>query len=247
VTSGSDPFPNVAGFVLPRFHSERNANGLFSFRKESLKVLGFFKAGEYPVVFDPINLKNETPIATMLHEQCHQHLMINTSFGYFHQCLEYFSKQSETVRRACRMSFEEQWSVQEFDATYLELLAVAVHYPRLLEKSITLLPSEILNEPPYREVYDSVARYLPIDLSRGMDMLTAQQVLMHAVSIWSMSNDCLVRFIDPQSLTTESFQLYLEKESPRSRFARLGFGFEIPSIVPIVPKVEEEVPVEVVT
>ena len=135
VSTDPDRYCNYR-FVLPRYRYERNTSGLFSFRKESANVLGIYVPGDYPVVFDPINLRNNTPYATVIHEQAHQHLMINTSYGLFHQCLEYFAKGSETVRDACRLSLEEQWSVQELDATYSEMVAVAVRYPRLLEESI---------------------------------------------------------------------------------------------------------------
>jgi hypothetical protein len=218
---GSDRAGNAVRFVLPRLSYAQNTSGLLSFRKESAQILGLLVSGGLPVVFDPISLANETPRATLIHEEMHQYLMLNTSFGVFHQRLEHFAEVSDDARRACRVSLEEQWSVQELLATYTEMIGVARWYPQLLEGSITRMPSEILDEPPYREVYDSFAQYLPVHSSTELSLLLAQQILLQYVAGWSMSNDCLVHFANPRAFSIGGFHLYLERESPHRRFERL--------------------------
>ncbi len=113
MTANSGDTGQAVQFVLPRFRSGANSSGLFSFRKETLSVLGEYQPGYYPAIIDPVALKNDTPFATLVHERVHQTLTISTSAGLFHQCLEAFADHSSTVREALLISAAEQWSVQE--------------------------------------------------------------------------------------------------------------------------------------
>jgi hypothetical protein len=213
-TSGTG---HAVQFLLPRFHSGANSSGLFSFRKQSLTVLGIYSPGYFPVIFDPITLKNDTPNATLVHERAHQNLTINTSAGLFHQCLEAFAEHSSLVREAYLISAEEQWSVQELVATYVEMIVVAQEYPQCLESSISCLPYD----PPYRQVYASVARYLPICVPYDRETILAYGNLVESMTAWSMSNDSLIAFRDPRTLTVPAYRSYLKRQSPHCRFERL--------------------------
>jgi len=208
-------------FVLPRFRSDREASGLFSFHKASVTVAGFFVPGREPIIFDPIHTANDTPLATINHEQVHQDMMANTSFGIFHQILHFVSKETGRLHDECLLSMEEQWSVQELNATYTEMMFVAVLSPQLLQKAVSRLPSAILDEPPYREIFDSVARYLPIDSRIPTPRIIAQQVFVNCAALWAMSNDCLDRFPNPSAFQNGGFRAYLSEESPHRRFERL--------------------------
>jgi hypothetical protein len=222
MNSDPDRTDSFVRFKLPRFRCDRHPSGLFSFRKSSINILGVYLPGAGVVVFDPItSAKNDTPRATVIHEEVHQDLMINTSFGIFHQHLEHFVEEDDTIREACRISFDEQWSVQELDATYSELMAVARWYPQRLDEAIARLPSESLGQPPYREIYNGFAQYLPISSSIELPRLIAQQALLHCMIAWSMSNDCLVQFADRRNFTLDEFRRYLKRESPHRRFERL--------------------------
>jgi hypothetical protein len=208
-------------FRLPRLHYKYSETSLFSFRKDALRVLGFCAPGQSPVVIDPIGTRNDIPRATLAHESAHHELLINTSFGFFYQILEAFARSQPSIRKYCLLSLMEQWSVQELHATYTEMTVVSQAYPGSLDSAIAGLPSDLLDEPPYREVYDSVARHLPIHLSVEPSRLWAQAALVQFMAFWSMSNDCLTRFRDPRSLTDESFRLYLHEQSPHCRFEKL--------------------------
>ena len=155
-------------FVLPRLRTS-SVSEFVSFRKETTSILGVYEVGYAPLVFEPTSLKNRTPEGTLAHEETHQHLTINTSFGIFYQTLEKFAKSQSTGTycKAYRRSLEEQWSVQELDATYTEMFFVATMCPDELDKTIAALPTEILDQPPYRQVFDSMAQYLPIDKTLG--------------------------------------------------------------------------------
>ena len=203
-------------FVLPRFRSGSEYSGVFSFRKQGLSILGVFQPGHYPIIFDPVHLENDAPLATLKHERVHQNLTINTSAGLFHQCLEAFSDHSSTIREAYCISAEEQWSVQELGATYAEMAVVAETYPKSLQNSIARLP----HDPPYREVYDSIACHLPIHLPYGK-IIWAYDVLVTCITAWSMSSDCLIEFRDPRKLTIAAFESYLTWQSPHCRYERL--------------------------
>lgn len=209
-------------FVLPRLRTS-SVSEFLSFRKETTSILGVYEAGYAPLVFEPTTLKNRTPEGTLAHEETHQHLTINTTFGLFYQTLEKFAKSQSigTYCKAYRRSLEEQWSVQELDATYAEMFFVGTMYPDDLEKTIAELPTEILDQPPYRQVFDSMAQYLPIDKTIGHPRLFAQRQFVHAVSCLSLSCDCLTRFMNRATFDLDSFERYLTQESPHIRFERI--------------------------
>lgn len=209
-------------FVLPRLRTS-SASELVSFRKEATSILGAYEVGYAPLVFEPTSLKNRTPEGTLVHEETHQHLTINTTFGIFYQILEKFAKSQSlgVYCKAYRRSLEEQWSVQELDATYAEMFFVATMYPDELDRTIAALPTEILDQPPYRQVFDSMAQYLPIVKTIGHPRLFAQHQLVHAVSCLSLSCDCLTRFMNRATFDLDSFERYLTQESPHIRFERI--------------------------
>jgi hypothetical protein len=209
------------GFNLPSPAADYAARELYSFRQESLTVMGLYRPMSTPILIDPVSTKNRTPKATIIHEQRHQLLMDYTDFGIFHTVLELAAKQERRFLDALALSMRAQWSVQELDATYGQIDAVKRFYPDYLPQALASLPSAAQGDPPYKEAYDSVARYLPLSASETETGALAKDALVHTIATWSMSTDCLTRFLNPANFTVLAFRHFLSTQSPHVRFERL--------------------------
>jgi len=58
---------------------------IFSFNRAALVTLGFYEPGKTPTLNDPVFTGARFPAAVLVHEEMHQNLMINTTFGAFTQ------------------------------------------------------------------------------------------------------------------------------------------------------------------
>lgn len=173
-------------FLLPRLACSTDGV-LSSFRSQSLKILGFYEPMASPVVVDPIATSNPIPLATAMHEMRHQRLTENTDFGIFHSFLEMAAKRDRSFVDMLRLSMQEQWSVQELDATYGELATVSMLYPQQLQATMETLPSQARDGPPYFEVFSSVARHLPLPIWRdGKFRLLPEDCLVHLLATFAM-------------------------------------------------------------
>ena len=189
-------------------------------RTDGIDVLGEYSVGRRPLIYDPIyGKKNSTASATLLHEEVHQSLTINTTFGSFYQTLTVLASHRQHVEewQACWL---EQWGPQEAAATYIELCTVAADYPDEFENAVRRLPSSSLDQPPYREVFDILNQALPIDVGSPRDLLMAQMGIMYVMAHCAFNSCCLSTFATPDRLNPESLKGYLREQSPD---ARLGY------------------------
>ena len=126
-------------------------------------TLGFYEPGKTATLNDPAFTGARFPKAVLAHELMHQSLMINTSFGLFTQIINALRERgfaSDDVLRTCH---EVQWTVQEAVATYAEMAVVARVAPAKLAEEINALPSSRDMQPPYREAFETIAAWLPLD------------------------------------------------------------------------------------
>ena len=124
-----------------------------------MKTLGEFGPGDVPVVYDPIYTGNRTPRATLVHEGTHQSLVVNSAYGLFFQVLSKLASRGEHVQEY-HLCLSDQWSIQELTATYREMCYVADSQPDQLDEAIRALPTAVLGQPPYRELFDCLSRAL---------------------------------------------------------------------------------------
>jgi len=191
---------------------------LLSFRQDARDVLGEYMPSEGAVVVDPLWTRAGVPEAIAIHEVRHQFLYRNTTFGLFTQLLTFMVERGsqsrgprgslaqqrqealdlkavalELGRKVLPKCFENQWCVQELAATYAEISYVAARHPELFEQEVRGLPSARLDQPPYREVFDTMDRLLPVDPRRPKELSDAQAELVGLLVAASMNSDCLVR------------------------------------------------------
>ncbi len=187
-----------------------------------MKTLGEFGPGDVPVVYDPIYTGNRTPRATLVHEGTHQSLVVNSAYGLFFQVLSKLASRGEHVQEY-HLCLSDQWSIQELTATYREMCYVADSQPDQLDEAIRALPTAVLGQPPYRELFDCVDEYLPVRGLKGAGRRFAHQCVVLAIAGCSFNNDCLVRFSHPQVFDFKAFCSFLETNSPHLRFEKI-FG-----------------------
>ena len=210
--------PRPAPFKLPPVSWSIHGVKLLSFRLDALEILGSYIPGEGAVVVDPFWTGAKSPAAIAAHEMQHQFLMINTTWGMYTQIL-FFMARGGFARDALRTCLEKQWCVQELAAMYAEMSLIGEMNPELLEEEVRKLPSAVLNQPPYREVFDSMNRLLPIDPAKPKNILGAQQMLVSAIAFAAMQSDCLLRMA--AAPLSESSLLACMSDAPHSRLERI--------------------------
>ena len=166
-----------APFKLPQVSWSTYGAKLLSFRQDALGILGSYLPGEGAVVVDPFWTGARSPAAIAAHEMQHQFLMINTTFGLYTQILIFLAKDGFALE-ALRLCLEKQWCVQELAATYAEMSFIGEQSPELLEDEVRKLPSAMLDQPPYREVFDSMNGLLPIHPTTPRNILVVQKALV---------------------------------------------------------------------
>jgi hypothetical protein len=205
-------------FKLPRVRWSDHGIQLLSFRRDTLHVLGEYLPGEGAVVFNPLMTGAKSPGAIASHEHTHQSLGINSSFGFFTQLL-FPMAQKGFARDVLRKCLEEQWCVQELAATYAESSYIAQNNPELLPEQIRSLPSGRLNQPPYREVFEAMNHFLPVDPGKPSAVLMAQDVLVTLLALAAMNSECLLQMAAGPG--TESNLLACIVDSPACRLERI--------------------------
>jgi hypothetical protein len=205
-------------FKLPKVSWSHHGVKLLSFRQDMHRVFGEYLPGEGAVVFDPLWTRALSPQAIAQHESQHQFLGNNTAFGLFTQmlfsiCLRGFPID---VLRKC---LTEQWCVQELAATYSEMTYLAGYSPDLLREQVRKLPSGRLDEPPYREVFEAMDYFMPVEPGGSKELLSAQAILVTVLTAASMNSDCLLRMASGPG--TESGLLACMDDSPSSRLEQI--------------------------
>jgi hypothetical protein len=219
-----------APFKLPQVSWSKHGIKLLSFRQDALEILGSYLPGEGAVVVDPFWTGAKSPAAIAEHEMQHQLLTINTTFGIYTQIL-FFLAQDNFALEALRMCLEKQWCVQELAATYAEMSLICEERPELLQEEVRKLPSAMLDQPPYREVFDSMNRLLPVDPLKPANILSAQQFLVTAIAVAAMQSDCLLRMAAAPHL--EGALLACMDDPPCSRLERIAHRLEnlLPALI----------------
>jgi hypothetical protein len=148
-------------FVLPRLNPRLAAESV-GFYREAGKRLGFYAPGEAPQIFDPTWTGARSAEAILRHENTHQRLIANTHHGMLTQLLRLLAEERRG-KESLRACLEEQWSVQEIAATFAELLLVLQIHPESFESEVSHLPTGLLGQPPYRELFDAARRLMPFE------------------------------------------------------------------------------------
>jgi hypothetical protein len=182
-----------------------------------MQQLGSYTLGRRPIAYHRTSLATPSSLSITIHEQTHQNLSINTTFGVLAQLLTNAASQGR-IYSAWTACFEEQWCVQELDAVYAELFVVAVSDPQYFEAARLSLPSAALDEPPYRELFDAIATILPLDQQTPRELSYAHHIIVHAISCLSMQTDCLSHLSNLKVWDEGAFITYLRRESPCARF-----------------------------
>lgn len=224
-------------FVIPHLGIETLGLNAFSFNRAAAETmrLGVYVPGEPPIVFNvglsPV-VRHGTELGVYVHENTHQNLMLNTSFGLLTQLLS--SMRNVTGPEPYTACYEEQWGVQELDATYAELFAIATAFPNQFDDTRRGLPSRVLNQLPYRELFDSMSLLLPLAPTVPREVAYAQYVTVHAVACCSMSSDCLAS-LPGSELEPEQLIEHIRTASPNVRFNRIVWELlEKDALKPIV-------------
>jgi hypothetical protein len=208
-------------FRTPEYRPRFRMHSPDSFgRSDDLQILGYYAPGKRPTIIDPTS-NGSIAEAIMVHEQVHQTLTINTTYGYLTQLLNALARRGHHVDEL-RLFEAEQWDLHEAAATYSELGLVAGKYPDQFERAIHELPSESVGDPAYRECFDFLNRLLPIDITSPLSLLSAQCDLVVAMAIVALCTDCLKRFSRPELLSPQSVASYLREQSPNYRFLRIA-------------------------
>jgi hypothetical protein len=207
--------PRSEGFMLPRLAPSTRVDDT-SFYREAASRLGFYEPGERPSIVDPTWTANRAAQATVAHEQVHQQLTINTHHGLLTQFLIVLARDglANASRRAC---LDEQWSVQELAATYSELAFVRRTMPAEYAASVRGLPTAMLDQPPYRELYERAEELLPVDVELATAERVTRDLLVLALTGCAMQTGCLRVFV-ALPFDDEAFASYLHRESPHRRF-----------------------------
>lgn len=194
------------------------ARDVFSFNRAGLELLGMYTPGKSADLIDPLWTHALVPRAVMAHEETHQQLGENTSYGIFTQFAQHLVARgfTDSIYRTCHA---DQWKVQELAAVYAELCVVASEEPQQLARVLDDLPSSGRGQPPYRELYESIAPWLPITVDQDRSRIGIQGMLVKAVSALSMHTDCLVR-VTTCEFTDEGL-LACVQDRPNLRFNRL--------------------------
>ena len=191
---------------------------------ELLQTLGFYTPAQTPVVYSPIQTRNKWSRATLAHEESHQELVTNTTYGTLYRALVRRSG-NQAWDDLLALCLENQWGVQEGVATYAQISYIALEDPVHLDEAISLLPIGELGQPPYREWFDRVNQLLPIkpgsDREEEIQALLYQTILVSNLGSWALNSDVLEIFPTPSSISLEKFRAYLEHNSPDSRFSKI--------------------------
>jgi hypothetical protein len=184
--------------------------------RELQGVLGYYSRQTGPVVLAPLFTDNPDSAATLQHEHTHEWLTVNTPFGLFYQALDARSKDDSLFREALDLCLEAQWGVQEATATYIEMLQF-VSQPDALDRAVSLLPTEALGGPPYREWFDRIDRVFPLREIGGQNLGQTYSLLVYSIGAYAMNGDVLQRFRTPESLSIALLREYLQNEAPNVR------------------------------
>jgi hypothetical protein len=206
-------------FVLPRL-SQRLAADAFGFYREAGARLGFYEPGKRPQIYDPIWTESRSPEAILSHEDTHQQLIINTHHGILTQLLARRSSDGQ-VQQSLRSCLEEQWSVQELAATYAELSLVQQTLPQQFESTVSELPTMVLDQPPYRELFQAAHKLLPIEKGGTPEDNISRANVILVIAACSLQTGCLVELASAEFVDAE-FAMYLRRESPHLRFEQIA-------------------------
>jgi hypothetical protein len=191
---------------------------------ELLQTLGSYDPVRHtPVVYSPIQTRNRWSRATLVHEQVHQDLTINTTYGLLFQALAVRGARRGLPNDLLSACLRAQWGVQEGTATYLQLVIVGIDDPEGLDEAVSLLPSEQLGQPPYREWFDRLAHLLPLrSLGAPADPLqdTARTDFVLALGLYALNPDIFAGLPPPQELSLSRFEAFLERGGPDGRLLR---------------------------
>ena len=203
---------------LPDPDHDMGERELLAFERRVLKVAGRYTLGGDAVVYDPAWTGVPYLPALIAHEQTHEKLTTNTSFGFFTQLLGIVTKRNLAGSPMVRCE-RAQWKVQELAATYSELAEFAIHRPELLAGEIDRLPAGRRGEPPYREAFDLISARLPLTTTMDRYTIEAMSWLVLALAFLAMSTDCLRRA--SQVTPSEASLLGCMIDEPGDRLQRL--------------------------
>ncbi|HYD81277.1 MAG TPA: hypothetical protein VEC06_15835 [Paucimonas sp.] len=205
-------------FFLPRLDPAADAKSV-GFYGDSTERLGYFHPGERPLIYDPTWTGTKLADAILVHEYAHQDLTINTHHGCLTQILTLLSRQGdgEEALRAC---IEEQWSVQELVALHAEFSFIQRILPEAYEAEIRRLPTAILNQPPYRELFFAGQQILPMEKEASLEERKARSAVMTALAGCSLQTRCLVELANT-GFHDKELANYLRRESPNRRFEKI--------------------------
>jgi len=213
--------PRPRSFSLPRLPAPFIPATADSFAREESVTQGRFVPGGSPTAYFP-PAGGEQVGAVLAHEWIHQNLFHNSRFGMFTILLSDAERQRPGCATQLRiMCHGEQWSVQEGDATHGELQWVAAYQPDRFAEVRRSLPSLILDQPPYREVYDAIAAVFPIDPALPPATLFGHWHLVHALACCSLDSNCLVYAAELDQWDQNTVIEYVLDHSPHNRFVSL--------------------------
>jgi hypothetical protein len=205
--------PTLAGI---RMAGPKDA--MYSVESRALAVGGHYVPGGVPTVVDPLWTRARSPQAVQAHELEHQSLSINTTFGGFMLGLHSLARRG-LVRDAHRVCYDAQWKLHELAATYAEMVMVATEAPGQLDAAIRDLPSNFLNEPPYRELFEHTSRWLPVHSTDPPQTNDGKRLVLSMLAHIAMCSDCVRRALERPAGDAELVACITE--SPNDRFDRL--------------------------
>jgi hypothetical protein len=201
-------------FQLPKRRLSPHEQPAF-LRESRIAELGHYSPGQSPVIYeDPAFTNTRVAVSVLVHERIHQNLSINTAYGLATQLLLMLRRRG-LAAQAADICFEEQWSVQELDATYAEMYVVAAGYGEQFNQALQSLP------PPYSQVYEFVASLFPLAPGLPQSLLFARHVVVHGLACCSMQSDCLLYLAAMTQWNEDALIQYLRAESPHTRLVNL--------------------------